>query len=127
MQKIDSLFLKYCKTDHCDCMKYDGIGLVSTLVDLNEQTMKSNNVYNQMQRMADLTITMVLSGKMARAKKFLDTAEKLFLKGNFQTRNAVSNVFVYKLSTVLELHHGNLRALLPGSLHKEYVKQINAF
>ena len=88
---------------------------------------KSNSVYNQMQRMADLTVQMVLTGKMTRAKRFLDTAEKLFLSGNYQTRNAVSNIFVYKLSSVLELHHCNLRALLPGNLHREYVKQINAF
>lgn len=34
---------------------------------------KGNNdsVYNQMQRMAELTVTMVLAGKMVRAKRLL--------------------------------------------------------
>lgn len=87
----------------------------------------NNSVYNQMQRMAELTVVMVLAGKLIRAKRFLDTAEKLFSSGNFQTRNAVANVFVYDISTILELHHYNVQSLLPVSLQKEYIKQSNAF
>jgi hypothetical protein len=87
----------------------------------------NHNIYNQMQRMAELTVSMVLSGKLARATIFLNAAEKLFLSGNYQTRNAVSNVYIYKLSTVLEYHRCNLQRLLPNNLRREYTKQINAF
>ena len=87
----------------------------------------NNDVYNQMQRMAGLTIALVLTGKLARVKKFLDAAEDLFLNGNYQTRNAVSNVYIYNLSSMLELHHCNIQALLPRRLQAEYIKQINAF
>lgn len=80
-----------------------------------------------MQRMAELTSKMVLSGKLVRAGRFLDTAEKLFLKGNYRTRNAVSNVFIYNLSTILQLHHCDVNALFPYNLQKEYVRQSNAF
>lgn len=91
------------------------------------KTRIKNGVYSQMQRMAGLTISMVLTGKLIRAKKLLDAAEKLFLNGNYQTRNAVSNVYVYNISAVLELHHCNVQALFPRSLQAEYIKQINAF
>jgi hypothetical protein len=87
----------------------------------------NNGIYNQMQRMAGLTIALVLSGKIVRAKKFLDTAEKLFLNGNYQTRNAVANVFIYNISSVLELHHYNVQTLFPRTLQTEYIKQNNAF
>ena len=87
----------------------------------------NNSVYNRMQRMAELTVTMILAGKLVRAKRFLDAAERLFLTGNYQTRNAVSNVYIYNVSTVLQLHHCNLQALLPANLQKEFIKQSNAF
>ncbi len=91
--------------------------------------MKNGNqsIYKQMQRLADLTTTMVLKGKLTRAKRALDAAERLFISGNYQSRNAVVNVFVYNLSAILTLHQYNLHTLLPRSLQKEYVKQINAF
>ena len=87
----------------------------------------NNSIYNHMQRMAELTIAMVLAGKLQRAKKFIESAEKLFLSGNYQSRNAVSNVYLYDVTTILELHHYNVQTLLPNILQKEYVKQINAF
>ena len=88
---------------------------------------KNNSIYNHMQRMAELTIAMVLTGKLQRAKKFMESAEKLFLSGNNQSRTAVSNVYLYDITTILELHHYNVQTLLPQSLQKEYIKQINAF
>ena len=87
----------------------------------------SNNVYNQMHRMAELTIMTVLSGRLIRAKRLLDVAKKLFENGNYQTRNAVTNVFLYDVSSVLALRHCDLMALFPPSLQKEYIKQLNAF
>jgi hypothetical protein len=87
----------------------------------------NNSIYNHMQRMAELTVTMVLTGKLQRAKRFMESAERLFLSGNYQSRTAVSNVYLYDLTTILELHHYNVQTLLPQSLRKEYIKQINSF
>ena len=87
----------------------------------------NNSIYNHMQRMAELTVTMILTGKLQRAKKFMESAERLLLSGNYQSRTAVSNVYLYDLTTILELHHYNVQTLLPQSLRKEYIKQSNAF
>ena len=80
-----------------------------------------------MQRMAEVTVALVLAGKLIRAKKFLDVAERLFLSGKYQSRTAVSNVYLYDISTILELHRYNLQLLLPPNLQREYIKQINSF
>lgn len=87
----------------------------------------NNSVYNQMHRMAELTIITILSGKLIRAKRLIDVAAKLFADGNYQTRNAVANVFLYDVSSVLALRHCDVLALFPPSLQQEYTKQINAF
>ena len=87
----------------------------------------NNSVYNRMHRMAELTIMNVLSGKLIRAKRLLDVGEKLFANGNYQTRNAVTNVFLYDVSSVLTLRHCDVLTLFPPSLQQEYIKQINAF
>ena len=47
-------------------------------------------------------------------------------KGTLEIRNAVSNVYLFSVSSFMELNHINVRPLLPMSLEKEYVHQINA-
>ena len=84
-------------------------------------------VYKQMQKFADLTIVMILKGNMMRAKKCIDIAEILLLKGNDQTKNAIINVYLYSVSTVLELHHYNVQKLLSRNLRAEYIRQTNTF
>ena len=84
-------------------------------------------IYKQMQKFADLTITMVLQGNMIRAKKCINAAENLLVNGNDQTKNAISNVYLYSVSSVLELHHYNLQKMFPSNLRAEYIKQTNTF
>lgn len=80
-----------------------------------------------MQKFADLTQTMLLRGNISRAKKCFAIAENLFINGNKETRTAISNVYLYSVSGILELQHFNTEKLLPYTLKKEYIKQINAF
>lgn len=80
-----------------------------------------------MQKFADLTQTMILRGNISRAKKCLSIAENLFINGNKETKTAISNVYLYSVSGILELKHFNTETLLPNALRREYIKQINAF
>ena len=80
-----------------------------------------------MQKFADLTQTMIVRGNISRAKKCFAIAENLFLNGNRETKTAISNVYLYSVSGMLELKHFNTEKLLPNNLKKEYIKQINAF
>lgn len=87
----------------------------------------AKGIYKQMQKFADLTQTMIARGDISRAKKCLAIAENLFMNGNREQKNAISNVYLYSVSALLELKHFNTEQLLPGALKKEYLKQINAF
>ncbi len=79
-----------------------------------------------MQRFADITKTLLIQGNINRAKHCLQVAEDIFNKGTLEIRNAVSNVYLFSVSSFMELNHINVRPLLPMSLEKEYVHQINA-
>ena len=102
-----------------------------TLVYVEEKYNKMKNntpksLYRQMQRFADVTKTLIMHGNIARAKKCLAVAENLLETGSIEMKNAVSNVFVYSVSSFMELHKCNIKNLFPKSLDMEYRKQVNA-
>lgn len=88
---------------------------------------KSNQYINsQMQRFADVTKTLIMTGNIARAKRCLEKAEDIFNNGTSEIKNAMTNVYVFSVSTFMEPHHCNIRDLFPESLRSEYRKQVNA-
>jgi hypothetical protein len=84
------------------------------------------NIYSQMQRFADITKFLIASGNIGRAKRCLNTAEEIFSKGNSEIKNAITNVYVYSVSTFIELHKCNIRNLFPDLLKSEYQKQVRS-
>jgi hypothetical protein len=83
-------------------------------------------IYKQAERFAEITKTAIISGNINRAKKCLALAERLFATGSYDTKNAISNVYVYSVSTFMELRNCSISNLFPKSLKEEYLKQINA-
>ena len=84
------------------------------------------SIYRQADRFAEITKAAIVSGNIARAKKCLALAESLFATGSYETKNAISNVYVFSVSTFMELRHCNNSNLFPKSLKAEYLKQINS-
>jgi hypothetical protein len=84
-----------------------------------------STVYKQAERFAEITKRAIITGNIIRAKKCLTLAEKLFETGSQETRNAISNVYVFSVSSFMELKHCSISNLFPKSLKAEYVKQIN--
>lgn len=82
-------------------------------------------VYKQAERFAEITKSAIVSGNIARAKKCLALAERLFVSGSYETKNAISNVYIFSVSTFMELRHCSISNLFPQSLKAEYLKQIN--
>jgi len=78
-----------------------------------------------MERFADLTIRLIKNGHILRAKKCFAVAEKLYMTGSTEVKNAVSSVFLFSVSSFMELHKCHIHNLFPGSLRSEYVRQIN--
>ena len=83
-------------------------------------------VYKQAERFAEITKKAIISGNINRAKKCLALAERLFETGSNETKNAISNVYVFSVSSFMELRHCTISNLFPKSLKAEYIKQINA-
>ena len=90
-------------------------------------TMKNQvtTVYKQAERFAEITKTAIITGNINRAKKCLALAERLFETGSNETKNAISNVYVFSVSSFMELRHCTISNLFPKSLKAEYIKQIN--
>ena len=87
---------------------------------------KINTIYKQAERFAEITNKAIISGNISRAKKFLNIAENLFETGSNETKNVISNVYIYSVSSYMELRHYSISNLFPQALRAEYIKQINA-
>lgn len=88
---------------------------------------KVTTIYNQAERLAEITKTFIISGNIERAKKCLAVADKLLVTGSSETKNAISNVFVFSVSSFMELRRCSIANLFPQNLKLEYTKQINTF
>ncbi|MFM9989234.1 hypothetical protein [Flavobacterium sp.] len=87
---------------------------------------KINSIYKQAERFAEITKKAIISGNISRAKKLLAIAENLLETGSNETKNVISNVYVYSVSSFMELRHCSISNLFPQALRAEYIKQINA-
>ena len=96
---------------------------------MNKKSLQMKNqvipIYKQAERLADITKSFIISGNINRAKKCLAIADQLLLNGNKETQNAISNVYVFSVSTFMELRHCTISNLFPQNLKLEYNKQIN--
>ena len=85
-----------------------------------------NTIYKQAERFAEITKTAIGTGNIVRAKKCLALAERLFATGSNETKIAISNVYVFSVSSFMELRHCTISNLFPKALKAEYIRQINA-
>ena len=84
------------------------------------------SVYEKANRFAMITKKFIMDGNIMRAKKCLNIAENLLEEGTQETKNAISNIFVYSVSIFMEVHRCNIKNLFPKGLLNEYSKQMNA-
>jgi hypothetical protein len=84
-----------------------------------------STIYKQAERFAEITKTAIIAGNISRAKKCLALAERLFITGSNETKIAISNVYIFSVSSFMELRHCSISNLFPQTLKAEYIKQIN--
>ena len=89
------------------------------------KTPDKRNVYLKMQSFATTTKNLLVQGNIQRANTCLQIIDRLFAKGNNELKNAISNVYLYSLTSFLEMYRYDIKSLLPLSLQGEYYKQIN--
>jgi hypothetical protein len=86
---------------------------------------QANTIYKQAERFAEITKKAIISGNIIRAKKCLVIAEQLLETGTTETKNVISNVYVYSVSSFMELKHCSISNLFPKALQAEYHKQVD--
>ncbi|WP_114758987.1 hypothetical protein [Flavobacterium sp. AG291] len=74
---------------------------------------------------AEITKSLIRKGNIPRAKKCLEVAERLLTTGNAETKNLIVNIYIFSVSTFMELRKCNIANMFPQSLRKEYIAQIN--
>lgn len=87
---------------------------------------KIKTIYKQAERFAALTNKAIVSGNISRAKKLLNIAENLLVTGSKETKEVIATVYIYSVSSFMEIRHCSISNLFPKTLKAEYVKQINA-
>jgi len=74
---------------------------------------------------AEITKYCIRQGNITRAKRCLDVAGLLFTTGSAETKNAIGNIYVFSVSTFMELRSCTVANLFPPVLRREYISQIN--
>lgn len=94
---------------------------------INFITMKNkiNTIYTQAERFAEITKKAIVSGNILKAKKCLEKADFLLQTGTNETKSVISNIYVYSVSTFMEIRKCSISNLFPAGLKSEYLKQIN--
>jgi len=95
--------------------------------ELLERKADSTNVYKTIQYFADFTKQLIQNGNLKEVKHCFNVAEKMLENGNNTVKNAIENVYVYSLGTVVALSSlktNQLKKIFNGSLRKEYNKQV---
>lgn len=78
-------------------------------------------------RLAEITKNCLRQKRISRINRCFTIAEKHLTEGNIAVKNAISNIFLFSVSTFIEIHHQyKVTQLLPENLLTEYKKQINA-
>ena len=70
--------------------------------------------------MAVRTKSLLASGHIEKARQLIDQAAEMYRHGDILTRNLVSNVYVFSISSYIELYDKNLLKLLPDDLKREF-------
>jgi hypothetical protein len=106
--------------------------LGNELPDINpalEKTEDVNNIYKATQCFAGFTKSLVNKGDFKEVKHCFHVAESLLKHGNSTVINAIENVYICSLSSVLDLTSPvslKVKSLLTDSLMKEYRRQVGA-
>ncbi len=89
------------------------------------KTVKPSGAYKQMQRLAMVTKQAIASGNWQRAEKCVRVADELMQHGSREFKNAVSNVYVFSVSSFLELNHFQVHGFFTPLLSNEYHYQTH--
>jgi hypothetical protein len=92
----------------------------------SSSTEKSETLGKYLQKLANITKLCVVENQMDKAKRYLQIAEGIYNEGDAYTRSMIASVYVFSVSTFLEIRDMNIREMFPASLWSEYYQQVNS-
>lgn len=105
--------------------------LVDELPEIRKELRKAAptlNVFKSIQCLTDYTKQKAADHDLLMVRKCFSAAEKIYLKGNAIVKNAIENVFIFSLSSLLHACSRNeyqkMQAIMPVCLYTAYVQQI---
>lgn len=90
-------------------------------------TRKNGNPYIAMHTLLEITALEVKEHNYRAVKHCFDLAAKLYDRGNSIVKNAVENVFVYSLTTIIQSARqdkAQLLGVIPITIYTLYIRQL---
>lgn len=87
------------------------------------------NVYKSIKCFADFTKQLVSKGNLKEVKHCFNIAEKMLCQGNNTVKNAIENVYIFSLSSVLDFTSPlsmKIKGIMNDALRREYNRQVCA-
>ena len=104
--------------------------LGNELPELNSELEKlpdPQNIYVSVKCFAEFTMSLIKSGKLLEVKGCFNLAERLLMEGNKSVKNAIENVYVYSVSSLIDFSSplsNKIKAIMNKGLITEYKRQI---
>jgi len=86
-------------------------------------TESKNCVYKMMQIFTDLACETIKEKNVQKIKDLLDEAAELWAEGCYEIKNAINNVFLYSLSTLMALRPEVNQTVIP-LLCPQFLKEL---
>jgi hypothetical protein len=88
----------------------------------------AGNIYQSIQVLCDYTKRMAIEHNFKMVEKCMSLVENIYEKGNTLVKNAVENVFVFSISSLMVLCNiiewKIVQSYMPASLYSLYIKQV---
>jgi hypothetical protein len=98
--------------------------LTSTIY--NQQSGTTRDLGPVIQRLTDLTRESLMVSDHKKAKQYIDITENMYKTGDKRTKHQIATIFIFSVSSFLEIRGLNVREIFPEALCAEYYNQVNA-
>ena len=92
-----------------------------------EKLPDARSVYVSIKCFAEFTKQLIKTGRLNEVKHCFNIAEKLLLEGNKTVKNAIENVYVFSMSSILDFANPishKIKGMMNKALLNEYKRQV---
>jgi len=94
-----------------------------------EKLPNARNIYVSVKCFAEFTKQLINNGNLSDVKQCFNVAEKMLLEGNKTVKNAIENVYIFSMSSILDFASpisNKIKRMMNKGLLSEYKRQVCA-